>query len=70
MLEMAKQKVTLEIIHKDVLKLQKEIALIKQSVMDETELTDYAKKTIEESRKRQANEFISHEEVKRKLYRK
>ena len=70
MLEMAKQKVTLEIIHKDVLKLQKEIALIKQSVMDETELTDYAKKTIEESRKRPAHEFISHEEVKRKLYRK
>ncbi len=65
-----KQKVTLEMIHKDVLKLQKDIAVIKRNVMEETELTEYAKKTIEKSRKRPLHEFISHEEVKRKLYRK
>lgn len=67
MLEMVKPKVTLEAIHKDVLKLQKDVAKIKRSVMDETELTDYAKKVIEKSRKRPAHEFISHEEVKRKF---
>ena len=71
MLEMVtKQKVTLETLNKKVLKLQKELAVIKKNVMEETELTDYAKKTIEESRATPRSKYISHEEVKKKLYRK
>ena len=71
MLEMVtKQKVTLETIHKDVVKLQKDVAKIKESIMEETELTEYAKRELKKARATPLSKYISHEEVKRKLHLK
>ncbi len=68
MLEMVtKQKVTLETLNKNVLRIEKKLIEMEHTLMDETELTDYAKRVIEKSRKRPLYEFVSHEEVKRKL---
>ena len=68
MLEMVtKQKLTLETIHKDVVKLQKDLAKIKQRVMEETELTDYAKRELKRARATPRSKYVSNEELRRKL---
>lgn len=64
MLEMAKQKITLEVIHKDILRLEKKI----ESLMDdEGELSDYAKNALKKARNTPRSEYISNEELLRKL---
>ena len=68
MLEMVtKQKVTLETIHKEVIKLQKDVAKIKKSIMEETELTDYAKRELKRSSATPRSKYVSNEELRRKL---
>ena len=68
MLEMAtKQRVTLETLNKNVLRLEKKLDHIERILDDEGELSDYAKRELEKARKRPLHTYISHEEVKRKL---
>ena len=60
-------------IHKDILKMQKDIELIKEILLDEAgerELTDWAKNELEEARKTPKEEYISHEEVKKRILAK
>ena len=51
-------------------KLAKDVELIKEFVLPEGELTDWAKKELEEARKRPHSEYISLEEVKKKILAK
>ncbi len=65
---MKPEHLSLEHIHKDILKMRKEIEDIKMIMQeDDLELSDYAKKAIEESRKRKKSEFVSHEEVMKRF---
>ena len=68
MLEMAtKQRVTLETLNKNVLRLEKKLDHIERILDDEGELSDYAKRELKKARSRPRSEYIPHEEVKRKL---
>ena len=64
MLEMAKQKVTLEMIHKDMLRIDKKLQIL---IDDEGELSDYAKRELKKARATPRSKYISNEELRRKL---
>lgn len=46
-----------------------DINIIKQAV-DDGELTDWAKRELDEARKAPEDEYVSHKEVKKKILRK
>lgn len=47
--------------------LIRDVALIKNILLSEGELTDWAKNELEKARKRPNSEKITHEEVKRRI---
>ena len=49
--------------------IQKDIGLIKHILEEDYELSDYAKKQLEEADKTPISEYIDHEEVKKRLLR-
>ncbi len=57
-------------INKKLDRLVKDVELIKNIVSEEGELTDWAKKELEEARKTPRSEYISHDEVKRRILAK
>lgn len=59
--------ITLDEIHKDLVKLKKDMEHIKRIIDEDFELNDDVVKDIRESRKRPKNEFISHEEMKKEF---
>lgn len=63
----------MEDINKEILKqlnrIRVDINIIKQAV-DDGELTDWGKRELDEARKAPEDEYISHEEVKKKILRK
>lgn len=54
----------------DLKKLIRDVELIKNMLMSEGELTDWAKKELSEARRRPASSYVSLEEVKRKILSK
>lgn len=54
----------------DLTQLKKDIALIKNILIEETELTDWAKKQLDVARKTPRSEYINHEEVKKMILMK
>ena len=48
----------------------KEMLLAEREGIEETELTDWAKEQLETARKTPRSEYISHEEVKKRILRK
>ncbi len=52
---------------KDILQIKKDIQFIKNQLMEETELTDWAKKELEEARKTPKEEYISMEEIEKEF---
>jgi len=55
---------------KDIKRLIQDVALIKNILMSERELTDWARKELREARETPVSECISHEEVKRRIFKK
>ncbi len=53
--------------HDEVEILKRDMALIKHILIEEGELTEEAIKDLEEARKTSKKEYISHEELKKKL---
>jgi len=60
--------VTLELVNQNIMELKAEVDEIRE-ILEESqlELNDEVKAAIEESRKRPASEFVSHEEVKKRF---
>ncbi len=58
---------TLEHLQKDVDALKKDMAVIKHIISEEYELSEGGKKLLEEAEKTPLSEYISHEELKRRL---
>jgi len=54
----------------DFKKLMRDVELIKRMLMEEKELTGWAENELEEARKRPEEEYVSLEEVKRKILAK
>ena len=54
-------------IYDDMEIVKKDIALIKHILIEEGELTEEAVKDLEEARKTPKKEYISHEELKKRL---
>ena len=54
-------------IYEDMEIVKKDIALIKHILIEEGELTEEAVKDLEEARKTPKKEYISHEELKKRL---
>ena len=57
----------LEEVNKNLVKLRRDIDLIKNILISEGELSNWAKKELEKARKRPSSEKISHEEVKHRI---
>lgn len=53
--------------HEDIEVLKRDMAIIKHILSEEGELTEQAKKDLEEARKTPRSKFISHEDLKKKL---
>ena len=60
-----KQKVTLETLNKNVLRLEKKINFIETSLEDSLSLKEKVKKAIHNSRKRSPSEFKTQKEMER-----
>ena len=58
---------TLEHLHKDIEDVKKDIALIKNILYEEYEISEQTKKDLEEARNAPDSEYTSHEEVKKRL---
>ena len=54
-------------IYEDMEIVKKDIALIKHILIEEGELTEEAVRDLEEARKTPKKEYISHEELKKRL---
>ena len=54
----------------DLRKLMRDVELIKNMLMSEGELTDWAKKELSEARNRSESSYVSLETVKRKILAK
>ena len=54
-------------IHEDLEILKRDISVIKHILLEEGELTEEAIKRLEEARKTPKEDYISHEELKKKL---
>ncbi|MEK6949998.1 MAG: hypothetical protein AABX34_07270 [Nanoarchaeota archaeon] len=61
--------VSLEIIHKDLKNLQKDVDFIKHLVAEDFELSQEAKKQLEEARKTPRAEYISQEDMEKEFLR-
>ena len=61
---------TVSIKPEDFKKLMRDVELIKRMLMEEKELTGWAENELEEARKRPEEEYVSLEEVKRKILAK
>ena len=59
--------ITLEQIHKDIIGLKEEMKHLKVLIEEDFELKDDAVKEIEESRKKNFKELISHEAMKKEF---
>ncbi len=57
----------IETLHKEILDIKNDLAYIKNILSEEYELSDEAKKQLEIARKTPVSEYISHEEVKKRL---
>ena len=58
---------TINVSVNDILQIKKDIQFIKDQLMEETELTDWAKKELEEARKTPKEEYISMEEIEKEF---
>lgn len=58
---------TLEHMHKDLETVKRDLAVIKHILSEEGKLNDYAKKALAEARATPDSEYISHEELKKKV---
>ena len=61
--------VSLEIIHKDLKNLQKDVDFIKHLVAEDFEISHEAKKQLEEARKTPRTEYISQEDMEKEFLR-
>ncbi len=58
---------TLEHLHKDIEEMKSDLALIKNILYEEYELSEQGKKDLEEARKTPRSEFIGLEEARKRL---
>ena len=61
--------VSLETIHKDLENLQKDVDFIKHLVAEDFELSQEAKKQLEEARKTPRAEYIGQEDIEKEFLR-
>ena len=61
--------ISLETIHKDLENLQKDVDFIKHLVAEDFELSEEAKKQLEEARKTPRAEYISQEDMEKEFLR-
>ena len=59
--------ITLELIHKDLMDIKKEMEYIKYILEEDFEISEEVISEVQESRKRLKNEFISNEEMKKEF---
>ncbi len=59
---------TLKQLETEIIKLKKEVAKIKSIVLDEGELTDWAKKALKKARETPLSEYSTLKEVERELF--
>jgi len=59
--------ISLEQVHQDILHLQKDIAEIKSMIAKDYELSDQAKKELDDARKTPLADYISQEEMEREF---
>lgn len=57
-------------IHEDLIKIRRDMELIKNILLSEGELTDYAKNELTEARMIAREKCLSHEEVKKRILAK
>ena len=55
---------------KDFMKVMRDVELIKNILLDEGELTEWAKKELDDAHKIPLSECVSHEEVKEMIFEK
>ena len=60
----------INIIHSDIIKMQKDLELIKNILFSEGELSNWAKKGLTKARNASCSEYLSHEEVKKRILAK
>ena len=58
---------TLEHLHRDILDIKKELVVIRTILAEDFELTEEAKLDLKEAKKTPKSEYLSHEEIKRRL---
>ena len=56
-------KTTLEHLHKDMVSVKNDLQLIKNILVEEGELTDWAKKQLKEARETSEKEYVKLEDV-------
>ncbi|PKP59818.1 MAG: hypothetical protein CVT88_04640 [Candidatus Altiarchaeales archaeon HGW-Altiarchaeales-1] len=59
--------VTLNILHKNIMKLMDDMAYLKHLLDEEYELSDWAKKNLKEARKTPDSEYISQEDMEKEF---
>jgi len=59
--------VTLNILHKNIMKLMDDMAYLKHLLDEEYELSDRAKKDLKEARKTPDSEYISQEDMEKEF---
>ena len=59
--------VTLDVINKNVMKLRNDMAYLKHILEEEYELSDWAKKELEEARETPDSEYISQEDMEKEF---
>lgn len=57
-------------LREDIKKLMIDVALIKETLLNEAELTDWAKEELEEARNRPEKEYVSLGDVKKRILSK
>ena len=58
---------TLKHMHEDLEQLKQDMALVKNILLEERELTPYAKELLKEARATPDSEYIFHKEVKKRI---
>jgi hypothetical protein len=54
-------------LHEDILKLKKDMSVIKHILSEEGKLTEWAEKELAEARAMPDSEYIPHEELKKRI---
>ncbi len=57
----------LEHIHKEIVEIKQDLSLLKNILLEEYELTDWAKKELVRARKTPINEFVDLKDVRKRL---